>query len=278
MRARMHARQRRNAGRIARVAHRRDGSLAVAEFALSPGYCLVDALLAAASEALIRFAAQHKIPVPVTRWTRVQNTELGTLAAQKVTASEPNAVQAYRPQRFGTAPLRRYLDLMTLRQISLYLEYGAEAPLLTRAQVARIAAQVQRNASAGMQKVVASRQSLMLDVLAERQSQVQRLGPGELVLNGLVASVSSNGGDGDPRAQAAPSYWRTPCVPSGTPRPDAVRCTSDPVGTGCRLGVGLKGPLVGFCDSARQCSEFGLFWERSSAVMVSQNASASRGI
>jgi hypothetical protein len=193
MRARMHARQRRNAGRIARVAHRRDGSLAVAEFALSPGYCLVDALLAAASEALIRFAAQHKIPVPVTRWTRVQNTELGTLAAQKVTASEPNAVQAYRPQRFGTAPLRRYLDLMTLRQISLYLEYGAEAPLLTRAQVARIAAQVQRNASAGMQKVVASRQSLMLDVLAERQSQVQRLGPGELVLNGLVASVSSNG-------------------------------------------------------------------------------------
>ncbi|KAK4531529.1 hypothetical protein CCYA_CCYA08G2386 [Cyanidiococcus yangmingshanensis] len=189
MRIRMHSRQSKSAGRVAQVAHRRDGSLAVAEFALSPGYCLVDVLLAAASEALIRYALKHSIPVPLTGWARVQELDVDQ-PSEIVPNGKTSA--AYRPQRCGTAPLRRYLDLVTLRQISLYLDHGDAAPLLTRAQVARISAQVQRNASKGMQKVTASRQLLMMDVLAERQAQAQSLGLAELIVRGLVLEVAPN--------------------------------------------------------------------------------------
>jgi hypothetical protein len=193
MRIRMHSRQSKSAGRIAQVAHRRDGSLAVAEFALSPGYCLVDVLLAAASEALIRYALKHSIPVPVTGWAHAQEQELDVEQLNDKAPTNKTSSAVYRPQRCGTAPLRRYLDLVTLRQISLYLDHGRAAPLLSKTQIARLSAQVQRNASKGMQKVAASRQLLMMDVLAERQAQAQSLGLSELIVYGLVLDISPNG-------------------------------------------------------------------------------------
>lgn len=173
--------------RVADVRQRRDGSLDVHEFALSAGHCFFDAVLLAAGEALGAFAKRSRIAVP------------------RLSGDGGKAGQTYRPLRFGTAPLRRYLDLLALRQVALHLaardgrrDVAAPAfPPLSGEQVARRTVEVRRRVQRGRAAVSESRRAAVFDVLAQRHAQALAAAGGArergLVVHGTVTAVSARG-------------------------------------------------------------------------------------
>ena len=180
--ARLASRRAKSHGRVTSVRQHRSGWLQVSEFTASRTHGFVDAMLMAAGEALARYARRQRIPVPLT----------GPMPG------DGGAEREYWQVRFGTAPLRRYLDLVALRQVVLAMRQrqgGAAggAALLSMTQVAQLTAEVRRAVQRGMSAQSRAQRALLFDALAQRQARALSTGAPALRTTAVVRQRSADG-------------------------------------------------------------------------------------
>ncbi|KAK4538155.1 hypothetical protein CDCA_CDCA16G4180 [Cyanidium caldarium] len=180
--ARLASRRAKSHGRVTSVRQHRSGWLQVSEFTASRTHGFVDAVLMAAGEALARYARRQRIPVPLA----------GPMPG------DGGAGREYWQVRFGTAPLRRYLDLVALRQVVLAMRQrqggaaGSAAPL-SMTQVAQLTAEVRRAVQRGMSTQSRAQRALLFDALAQRQARALSTGAPAPKTTAVVRQRSADG-------------------------------------------------------------------------------------